>query len=293
MNGLLNINKPGGMTSHDVVNAIRRLIQTRRVGHTGTLDPLATGVLVVLIGYATRLARFLSGADKTYHAVIRLGETTTTYDAEGELIKCQSVSLTRPEIETALSNFRGNILQVPPMHSAIKVNGKPLYKLAHRGQEIEREPRPVTIHALTIGEWNPPELTLEITCSAGTYIRSLANDLGEILGCGGHLKALNRTASGQFTIAESYTLEELTTLADMGRLEEAILPPQHALTIPKAHLTSEQVQAVQYGQSILLEGQQLPRGNEIQAYTPKGQLIAILIPIDGERWRPNIVFPQT
>lgn len=291
MNGLLIVNKPTGMTSHDVVNAVRRMAETRRVGHTGTLDPLATGVLVLLVGPATRLAQFVSGSDKTYRAVIRLGETTTTFDAEGEVVEQHPVTASRADIEQALAQFRGVISQVPPMYSAVKVNGQKLYKLARQGREIERAPRTITIHRLEMVDWTPPDVTVEVVCSAGTYIRSLTHDLGQALGCGAHVVALARTASGEFALSQSYMLENLRTLADTGRFAEALLPPQTALaSMPSVHLTPEQEQAVDYGQTFPLDA---PVGAEmVQALDAAGQLRAVLIPVAPGMWRPKLVFPK-
>ena len=279
------------MTSHDVVDAVRRIVHIRRVGHAGTLDPLATGVLVVMVGPTTRLARFLSGAIKSYHAVIRLGVSTTTYDAAGEVVTRRPVDVDRAALEAALAQFRGTLQQMPPMYSALKVGGKPLYKLARQGREIARPPREVTVHELRLMAWNLPELTVEVACSAGTYVRSLAHDLGELLGCGAHLTALTRTASGSFRISESISLAGLRALAEHGCLAEALLPPQAALTsLPTVHLTPEQVRAVCHGQSVALE--QSPAAGEIQAWDAEGNLVAVLIPVGEGRWRPNLVLAQ-
>jgi tRNA pseudouridine55 synthase len=287
MNGLLNVNKPLGMTSHDVVNVVRRLTGVRRVGHTGTLDPLATGVLLLLVGPSTRLARFFSGADKRYRAVIRLGEETNTYDTEGEVIERRPVTVGREEVEAALDGFRGEIRQIPPMYSAVKFQGQPLYALARQGKRVERKARTVTIHALELTAWQPPDLTLEIRCSAGTYVRSLAHDLGQALGCGAHLRALTRTAVGAFTLDGSTTPEELGALAAEGRLAEAIRPPSEILPLPAARLTEEQVRAVRHGREISLDAA-FDRP-EIQAHDPEGRFVAILIPLGEGRWRPNLV----
>lgn len=292
MLGLLNINKPSGMTSHDVVNAVRRITGIRQVGHTGTLDPLATGVLVVLVGPATRLAQYLSGVDKTYTAVVRLGETTSTYDAEGEILLRRPVTVGCADIEVALAAYRGPLLQTPPMVSAVKVDGKPLYKLARKGQEIERQPRQVTIHALTLDACALPEFTLTITCSAGTYIRSLAHDLGEQLGCGAHLVALTRTATGRFDLAQSVTLEQLRALAEADRLAEALLPPDMAvMALPEITLTPAMESAVRYGQSIELPD--MPAAAEVRAHAADGHLVAVLIPLEDGRWRPTLVLPAS
>jgi tRNA pseudouridine55 synthase len=198
-NGLLVLDKPAGVTSHDVVNQVRRLVGERRVGHAGTLDPAATGVLVVAIGRATGVLRFLDLEPKRYRACVRLGWETTTLDAEGERVgEIRPVRLGVEEIAGALERFRGRIEQTPPMVSALKVKGVALHRLARRGIEVERVARPVTIHRLTLEEYRAPVVTLQVTCSSGTYVRSLAQDLGRALGCGAHLARLRRTAVGAF-----------------------------------------------------------------------------------------------
>ena len=210
MHGILLIDKSPGMTSHDVVRRLRRLLGTRRVGHTGTLDPMATGVLPVAVGEGTRLVEFLMEGDKEYLATLRLGMTTTTQDAEGDLLderpwqEVDSVAL-----EKAVADLRGAILQLPPMYSALKRNGVPLHRLARQGVEVEREPRPVTIFRLDILRVDLPLVEIAVTCSKGTYVRTLAYDLGEALGCGAHLTALRRTRSGPFAVADCLTLDAL------------------------------------------------------------------------------------
>ena len=210
MHGLLLIDKPAGMTSHDVVRRVRRICATRKVGHAGTLDPLATGVLPVAVGEGTKLLQFLLAADKSYRATLRLGVTTDTLDAEGEVLSRTDPpadALSRlPEL---LARFRGDIEQVPPMYSALKRNGVPLYRLARAGQSVEREPRRVHIARLELIEADLPELTIEVDCSKGTYIRSLCADLGQNLGCGAHLTALRRTRSGRFGEECCIPLDEL------------------------------------------------------------------------------------
>src|SRR6185436_17123998 len=200
MHGFLNIDKPPGMTSHDVVARVRRLARQKRVGHAGTLDPAATGVLVVALGLATRLVEYIQEATtKRYRAVIRLGATTTTDDAEGEVLATAPVPALDPlAIETLLDQFRGQIAQVPPMYAALHHEGRRLHELARAGIVVERAARAVTIEQLDVLDWSPPVLVVDVMCSKGTYIRSLARDLGQVLGCGGHLKALKRTAVGTF-----------------------------------------------------------------------------------------------
>lgn len=210
MHGILLIDKSPGMTSHDVVRRLRRLLGTRRVGHTGTLDPMATGALPVAVGEGTRLVEFLMEGDKEYLATLRLGMTTTTQDAEGDLLderRWQGVDLVA--LEKAAADLRGAILQLPPMYSALKRNGVPLHRLARQGVEVEREPRPVTIFRLDILGIELPLVEIAVTCSKGTYVRTLAYDLGEALGCGAHLTALRRTRSGPFAVADCLTLDVL------------------------------------------------------------------------------------
>ena len=290
MNGVLIVDKPTGMTSHDVVNQVRRLAGMRRVGHAGTLDPMATGVLVLLLGSATRLSRFATAHTKRYLGIARLGETTTTYDAEGVTVNRLPVDVDRPAIERALVDFRGPIEQIPPMYSAIRVQGRRLYDLAREGEEIERKARPVDIYALEIITWQSPDLTLDIRCSSGTYIRSLAHDLGHSLGCGAHLRALRRLESGPFSLAHGHTLDELQSLKAEGSFESALLPPQAALgSMPAAHLDRAQEQAVRYGQPINLN---LSGDAElVQAQDQDGHLISVLCRLPDSHYRPTIVFP--
>ncbi len=290
MNGFLIVDKPAGMTSHDVVNAVRRLAGMRRVGHAGTLDPLATGVLVLALGAATRLVQFIDNSNKTYRATLRLGETTTTYDADGDLVERCPVTVSQAEVEAALAGFRGDIVQIPPMYSAVKVKGQKLYKLARQGKEIERAARPVTIHRLDVLAWALPDVTIEVVCSAGTYIRSLAYDVGQTLGCGAHLTALSRTAAGEFRLEDSHTLEALDAVAQAGRLAEVLLPPEAALAaLPVIVLTPEQEQAVRFGQALTLDN--APDATLAQARDAAGRLVAVLFPVELGVWRPKIVLP--
>ncbi|MGC9467364.1 MAG: tRNA pseudouridine(55) synthase TruB [Anaerolineae bacterium] len=290
MYGVLIVDKPAGMTSHDVVNRVRRLARLRRVGHAGTLDPMATGVLTLLLGPATRLSRFAMAGRKRYQGVVRLGQTTTTYDAEGEILQTEHVDIDFEAIQAAVRKFEGPILQTPPMYSAIKVDGQKLYELARKGREIEREPREVTIHHIEILKWAPPDLTLDVVCSSGTYIRSLAHDLGQELGCGAHLHALRRLASGPFTLKEAHSLEELARLQEKGRLDSALLPPHTALgSMPAVHVKADQEQAIRYGQQITLNA--APESDLIQARDPEGHLIAVLRRLDQETYQPTLVLP--
>ena len=225
LDGILLIDKPSGWTSHDVVAKARGILGQRRIGHTGTLDPMATGLLVLCAGQATRLVEYLTGHDKRYTGVIRLGVTTATDDAEGELIAERPVPVLTPGLlEAALETFRGLLMQVPPAHSALKVDGKRAYQLARAGNAPEMAARPVTIRALTAALITRDSIRMDVTCSAGTYIRSLARDLGEALGCGAHLSALRRESAGMFRVEDAVSLEALERLAAAGELEEILLP---------------------------------------------------------------------
>lgn len=292
ISGVLVVDKPSGMTSHDVVNVVRRLARTRRVGHAGTLDPMATGVLVVLVGPATRLSRFAMRGDKRYHSVVRMGETTNTYDADGEITERRTVTVDRVAIEDALTALVGPIEQIPPMYAAIKVKGRKLYELARQGKEIQREPRAVTIHSIDILDWQPPDLTLDVACSSGTYIRSLAHDLGQQLGCGGHIRELRRLVSGPFAIAQARPLAELEELYAAGDLAEALLPPQTTLSgMPAAIMTPEQERALRYGQQIDLQASKA--AESIQAHDQQGNLIAVLTRASDTQYRPTLVLPSS
>src|SRR5260221_9866491 len=211
MDGIFSINKAPVMTSHDVVARVRRLAQQRRVGHAGTLDPPATGVLPVCMGQATRVAEYLSESGKAYRATIRFGTVTDTYDAEGTILREAPVTLDERTIAAALPAFLGEQLQVPPAYSAIKRGGQPIYKAARAGESVVLEPRPIVIYALRLIAWDPPDLVLDVECGKGTYIRSLAFDLGERLGCGAHLARLGRTRRGPFTPPPSITPQTLQT----------------------------------------------------------------------------------
>jgi len=250
--GVLNIDKPQGLTSHDVVARVRRLTGIRRVGHAGTLDPLATGVLLVCVGPATRFVEYLQQGEKVYETVIRLGEETDTYDAEGQIIARTPVpDFSLNVLEQALDAFRGEILQTPPMYSAIKRDGKPLYKLAREGKHVERPPRHVTIYEIVILDWQKPDLSLRITTSSGVYIRSIAHDLGRALGVGGHVRALRRVASGAFRVEDAVGLEELEAAGeDWPRYLHGL---RGALSmLPAVVLTEAQAQRFRHGQRLAL-----------------------------------------
>jgi tRNA pseudouridine55 synthase len=283
--GFLNINKPLNMTSHDVVAKIRRTLKVKKVGHAGTLDPLATGVLIICVGSATRLSEYVMHATKRYRAQVHLGVTTNTYDAEGEILQQRDAShIQRAAVEAKLAMFLGNIEQMPPMYSAIKQGGQKLYDLARAGQTVERELRPVRIDSIEIEDWSPPEFRLDVVCSAGTYIRSLAFDLGEALGVGAYLSGLSRVASGAFQLENAVTLETLFAAEDWYQY---LITPQAGITDwPTVQLSADETDHILHGRSI-------PSAQPISelafAYNPSGQLIAILR-ADAGLWRPHKVF---
>ena len=209
MNGIVIVDKPAGWTSQDVTARLRRVFQTRRIGHGGTLDPMATGVLPVFVGRATRGVEFFEHAEKTYETVLRLGVATDTEDITGTVLEEKPVCVTREQLEAALTRFRGDILQVPPMYSALKVNGRKLYELARKGREVERQPRPITIHRLECLEFTGGTARLLVRCSKGTYIRTLCKDIGVSLGCGGCMESLRRIQAGEYTAREAVPLQTL------------------------------------------------------------------------------------
>ena len=224
--GILVIDKPAGWTSMDVCAKPRGVFHERRVGHSGTLDPMATGVLPVFIGRATRAVEFAEKSDKEYIAALKLGVITNTQDTSGEVLEERPVQVSREQLEAVLERFRGDILQVPPMYSAIKINGKKLYELARKGKEVERKPRPVTIYELELLGWPDAgeDFQLRIRCSKGTYVRTLCHDIGQALGCGGCMSSLRRVKAAGFTLADSIALEAVQAAVDRGEGEELLLP---------------------------------------------------------------------
>jgi tRNA pseudouridine55 synthase len=297
MDGILVINKPQGWTSHDVVARVRQVSRQKRVGHAGTLDPMATGVLLVCLGRATRVAEYLMASDKVYRAVMQLGVETDTYDAEGQVIATRAVDVDEAQLSSVLNKFTGEVDQVPPMYSALKRRGKPLYELARKGLEVERAARRVLIYEIALRAWQPPNLregggglaTIDVHCSSGTYIRSLAHDVGAALGCGGHLTALTRLASGSFTLEDAVTLENLRGLSD---LEGLLRPLDAALQdLPAVTLDADQARRILLGQAALLNGVEVLAGSPLyRAYDIHGKLIA-LVAYDpmAYLWRPKKV----
>jgi tRNA pseudouridine55 synthase len=227
LHGVLLLDKPAGWSSNDALQKVKWLMRADKAGHTGTLDPLASGLLPICLGAATKFSQVSLDADKTYRATLRLGQRTTTADGEGDLVDESPVVFDRAALEAACARLTGEITQVPPMHSAIKMDGRPLYEYARAGIEVEREPRRVTIHQLDIVSWHDAELIVDVRCSKGTYIRTLAAELGDGLGCGAWLSALRRTACGAQTLTEAVTIEQLAELDEAGR--DALLLPADAL----------------------------------------------------------------
>lgn len=281
MNGILVVDKPTGPTSHDVVAKVRRALKEKKIGHTGTLDPLATGVLPLVVGGATKVARYLSGGDKTYRATIKLGVNTTTLDAEGEAVSTRDVTASEADVRRVANSFVGEIMQVPPMYSAKKIDGQRLYELARKGVEIEREAKKIVIHELAIVSIDLPVVVLDVRCSAGTYVRVLAQDMGDQLGCGGHLQALRRLAAGPFVLADAVALEEI--IENPQAAIARILPADRALAmLPRIEVSSAIGRMVKDGYQLSvadLRTLDTPRFELDQALalsTDTGDLIAVV-----------------
>ena len=269
MNGIIIVDKPSGWTSQDVTARLRRVFNTRRIGHGGTLDPMATGVLPVFVGRATRGVEFFEHAEKTYEAVLRLGITTDTEDISGTVLSREDVSLTWEEFLSVLPRFRGEILQIPPMYSALKVDGQKLCNLARKGKEVERQPRPITIHALECVEFTGQTARLQIHCSKGTYIRTLCKDIGQALGCGGCMESLRRTSAGSYHLADAVPLEQLL---------ETDNPAQHLRPVdslfslhPAITLTANQEKRCRNGNSFSL----CAEDGTYRAYSAAGEFLML------------------
>ena len=294
MNGLLVIDKSAGMTSHDVVSRVRRVLKTKRVGHTGTLDPFATGVMVILIGNATRLAQFLDKDEKAYEALIRFGFETDTGDVTGspKPKDQRPKSVTEAALEQSLAEFRGELMQTPPMYSAKKVEGKKLYELARKGIKIERKAVRVTVRELELLDLNLTEESqtarIRVACSAGTYIRTLAEDIGRKLGIGAHLLELRRTRSGRFTLEGSYTLEQLESLLNPA---DAMLPVGEAVShLPKIILAPDRIVRTRSGMSTRFAEDRVADGEPVGMFDEIGELIAVGLYRESEKAvQPKVV----
>ena len=275
MNGIVIIDKPQDWTSQDVTARLRRVFNTRRIGHGGTLDPMATGVLPVFVGRATRGVEFFEHAEKTYETVLRLGLTTDTEDVWGETIEEHPVEFTEEKLQQVLESFRGEILQIPPMYSALKVNGQKLCDLARKGKEVERKPRPITIHELTLLEVGENTLRLRVKCSKGTYIRTLCKDIGEALGCGGCMAQLRRVTAGEYTIGESVPLQQLLET----ETPEIYLRGVDTMfrNYPEVKLTANQEKRCRCGNAFSVK---LPEGT-YRAYSQTGEFLMLAKVEDG------------
>ena len=275
MNGIVIIDKPQGWTSQDVTARLRRVFNTKRIGHGGTLDPMATGVLPVFVGRATRGVEFFEHAEKTYETVLRLGITTDTEDITGTVLTRCDAFVTGAQLEQVLQQFRGEIMQVPPMYSALKVNGQKLCDLARKGKEVERKPRPITIHELTLLGMEDDSIRLRVRCSKGTYIRTLCKDIGQALGCGGCMTALRRVTAGEYTIEESVPLEVLLESED----PEAYLRPVDTMfrNYPTVSLSEKQTLRCRNGNSFSVKME----NGTYRAYSQNGEFLMMAKVEDG------------
>jgi tRNA pseudouridine55 synthase len=292
VSGVLVVDKPIGLTSHDVVQIIRRGTGIRRAGHTGTLDPRASGVLVVLIGPAVRLSEYVSASDKRYQATIQLGRSTDTYDSEGTVTSATPVeNISEEQFDEILQGYVGEIEQVPPPYSAVKVKGKKAYEMARKGKPVDLEPRIINVFNLEILEWAPPEVVIDVYCSSGTYVRSLANDLGDSLGTGAHLIGLRRTKSGQFTLRDAVPLRRLKESFDAGDWYQFLIPAADALgDWPMIELNPDEVELVRHGHRIPAE----PDASDwVRGLSQQGDLVALLeYESETSEWQPRKVFFQ-
>jgi len=293
VSGVLVLDKPIGLTSHDVVQIVRRGTGIRRAGHTGTLDPRASGVLVILVGPAVRLSEFVSASDKRYQATIHMGSSTDTYDSEGAITDETPVEDIEEEaFDEILQTFVGEIEQVPPPYSAVKVKGRKAYEMARKGEEVELEPRKINVYSLDVLEWAPPETVIDVYCSSGTYVRSLANDLGQAMGTGAHLIGLRRTKSGRFTLRDAVPLRRLREAFDAGDWYKFLIPAAEALADwPMVELDADEVEKVRHGHRVPAEPDQTGWARGV---TQQGDLVALLEVVeDDQEWQPRKVFFQS
>lgn len=290
IHGVFLLDKPQGMSSNDIMQKVKRIFQANKAGHTGALDPLATGMLPICLGEATKFSQFLLDADKRYLVTAKLGERTDTSDAEGQVVDTREVKVKTPEILTALEQFRGDILQVPTMFSALKHNGKPLYEYARQGITVEREARPITIFELNFIEYNAPYLTLEVHCSKGTYIRTLVDDLGEVLGCGAHVTMLRRTAVADYPtekMLDWHALQSLAEQQDLSSLDALLLPMDTAVAkLPALTLNESQTQGIGFGQRIKFDNPNRLQG-QVRLFSYENRFLGVAV-IDEN----NVIRPQ-
>ena len=290
IHGVFLLDKPQGMSSNDIMQKVKRIFQANKAGHTGALDPLATGMLPICLGEATKFSQFLLDADKRYLVTAKLGERTDTSDAEGQIVETRDVKVKTPEILTALEQFRGDILQVPTMFSALKHNGKPLYEYARQGITVEREARPITIFELNFIQYNAPYLTLEVHCSKGTYIRTLVDDLGEALGCGAHVTMLRRTAVADYPtekMLDWHALQSLAEQQDLALLDALLLPMDTAVAkLPALTLNENQTQGIGFGQRIKFDNPNRLQG-QVRLFSHEHRFLGVAV-IDEN----NVIRPQ-
>ena len=290
IHGVFLLDKPQGMSSNDIMQKVKRIFQANKAGHTGALDPLATGMLPICLGEATKFSQFLLDADKRYLVTAKLGERTDTSDAEGQIVETREVKVKMPEILTALEQFRGDILQVPTMFSALKHNGKPLYEYARQGITVEREARPITIFELNFIEYNAPYLTLEVHCSKGTYIRTLVDDLGETLGCGAHVTMLRRTAVADYPTEKMLDWNALQSLAaqqDLSLLDTLLWPMDTAVAkLPTLTLNESQAQGIGFGQRVKFDNSNRLQG-QVRLFSHENRFLGVAV-IDEN----NVIRPQ-
>lgn len=293
--GILNVDKPYGITSMDVVRRLKRASGQKRVGHGGTLDPIATGVIPICFGQATRMMEYLINGSKEYKAAVELGVITDTYDALGEIVETKDASaVTITDVENAIAGFTGVIDQVPPMYSALKKNGKRLYELARQGVEVEREARSVTVNDIKIVDWESPVVTIEVSCGRGFYMRSLAYDLGNVLGCGGHMKSLVRLKSGAFHLETALSLQEAEDRLLEGEWQDILHSPDVVISSLNALVVGKQTEdLIRNGRTLPVE-LRIPRGKpdeRCRAYSVDGRFLAILaFDSASGQWRPDKVF---
>ena len=285
MNGVLVINKPRGWTSHDVVNRARRILQEKQIGHTGTLDPLATGVLVLCIGKATKIVRYLETDDKEYTAEMKLGITTDTQDAEGKVLETREYAPpTVGQLHDAMSAFQGNIQQRPPAFSALKVNGVPSYRMARKGTLPEHEKRPVTVHAIRLVEYIDPTVRFTVHCSKGTYVRTLCADIGERLGMGAHLTSLIRTRAGRFRLGQALTLEQIAERTAAGQAEQSLITLNAAVSgFPALTVDDSDAKRIAHGNAVSAPAGFAPDDlkGPVRVLGDDGRLIALVRPGEG------------
>lgn len=296
VSGIVLLDKPLGITSNRALQIVKRLYQAAKAGHTGSLDPMATGLLPLCLGEATKVSGYLLDADKRYEATIKLGVKTTSADAEGDVLETRPVdNYSHDQIQDVIAQFIGDIEQVPPMHSALKVDGQPLYKLAHKGEVIERKSRWVTIFAIEILRYEEDEIDIAVECSKGTYIRTLAEDIGEKLGCGAHLSALRRTASGPFHIEDSITLDELETLTkdaaetNFSEADSRLMPAEDALVDwESVNLSKDTAYYISQGQAVLIP--KAPTSGLVKLFSEDKGFLGIGEILDDGRVAPRRLF---